>query len=125
MQAEVDMMRMEQARYEMNYSSASLRHLAAELETVERELAGQSTFRKQCIDLHGIRDDVMGSGRSLIKMSEALNHIEMAYNRAEKDIENRFEEGTVLLWKLPLMERINFSDISIRLDALIGRKDRR
>ena len=125
MQAEVDMMRMEQARFKMNSSSSSLRHLAAELEAVERELAGQSTFRKQCIDLHGIRGNVMGAGKSLIKMSEALNHIEMTYIRAERDIENRFEEGTVLLWKLPLMERIDFSDISIRLDALIGRKDRR
>lgn len=125
MQAEVDMMRMEQARDEMNYSSALLRHLAEELEMAERELAGQSAFGKQCIDLHGIRDDVMGAGRSLIKMSEALNHIEIAYSRAERDIENRFEEGMVLLRKLPLMSKINFSDISIRLDALIGRKDRR
>lgn len=125
MQAEVDMVRMKQARYEMNYSSAFLRHLAEELEMVERELSGKSAFRKQYMDLLGIRDDVMDAGRNLIKMSEALNHIEMVYNRAERDIENRFEEGTVLLWKLPLMERINFSDISIRLEGLVGRKDRR
>lgn len=47
MQAEVDMVRMEQARYEMNYSSAFLRHLSEELEMVERELSGQSAFRKE------------------------------------------------------------------------------